>query len=52
MRKRITDGVLRNSNLGRVIEERGTHKGNDKRVIREMGRETEKSVLRKPKKVH
>lgn len=52
MRKRIIDGVLRNSNLGRVIEEWGIYKGNDKRVIREMGREIEKSVLRKLKKVY
>lgn len=45
MEKRIIDGILRNSNLERVIKERRTHKRNDKRVIRELGRETEECIV-------
>ena len=40
MEKGTTDGILRNGLLERVTEERGTSKGNDKRVVKEVGRET------------
>ena len=39
MEKGTTDGILRNGLLERVTEERGTSKGNDKRVVKEVGRE-------------
>lgn len=40
MEKRTTDGILRNGLLESVTEERGRSKGNDKRVVKEVGRET------------
>ena len=40
MEKGTTDGILRNGLLERVTEERGTSRGNDKRVAKEVGRET------------
>lgn len=40
MEKGTTDGILRNGLLERVAEERGTSRGNDKSVAKEVGRET------------
>ena len=40
MEKGTTDGILRNGLLEKVTEERGTSRGNDKRVAKEVGRET------------
>ena len=46
MEKRITDGIFRNSPLERVIEERGICKGNDKRLVKEVGRVTEECLIK------
>lgn len=46
MEKRITDGIFRNSPLERVTEERRICKGNDKRLVNEVGRETEECLIK------